>query len=74
MARGKNLPKSHEEKTAIKISEIVNDYNLDLEEVGRYFARVAPLVSYNRFMEIMEVADIEKENKNADRKKERQPW
>jgi len=62
MARGRNLPKSKEEKVAQKLSEIVNDYTLDLEEVGRYFYRVAPKVSYNRIVEIVEVAEFEREN------------
>jgi hypothetical protein len=62
MARGRNLPKTKEEKVAQKLSEIVNDYTLDLEEVGRYFYRVAPKVSYNRIIEIVEVAEFEREN------------
>jgi len=62
MARGRNLPKTKEEKVAQKLSEIVNDYTLDLEEVGRYFYRVAPKVSYNRIVEIVEVAEFEREN------------
>jgi hypothetical protein len=64
MARGRNLPKSKEEKVAVKLSEIVNDYTLDLEETGKYFFRVAPLVSYNRIMEITDVAEMEKRNYN----------
>jgi hypothetical protein len=63
MARGRRLPASKEEKVAIKLSDIVNDYTLDIEEVGRTFARVAPLVSYNRIMEITDVAQLEKEGK-----------
>lgn len=63
--RGKKLAKSLEEKVALKLSDIVNDYNLDLEEVGRYLARVAPRVSYNRIVEIVEVAELEKENQNV---------
>jgi hypothetical protein len=62
MARGRNLPKTKEEKVAQKLSEIVNDYTLDLEEVGRYFYRVSPKVSYNRIVEIVEVAEFEREN------------
>lgn len=58
----RRLPKSHEEKVALKLSDIVNDYNLNLDEVGRYLARVAPMVSYNRIKEIIEVAEIEKSN------------
>lgn len=65
MTRGRRLPKSYEEKVALKLSDIVNDYNLDLEETGRYLARVAPTVSYNRIKEIVEVAEIEKESKNV---------
>ena len=64
MARGKRLPKSLEEKTALQLSDIVNDYNLDLEETGRYLARVASMVSYNRIIEIVEVAEIEKASKH----------
>ena len=65
MARGRNLPKTKEEKVAQKLSEIVNDYTLDLKEVGRYFYRVAPKVSYNRIVEILEVAEFERENENV---------
>jgi hypothetical protein len=61
MARGRKLPASKEEKVAVKLSDIVNDYTLDIEEVGRSFARVAPLVSYNRVIDIAETAQLEKE-------------
>jgi hypothetical protein len=63
MARGRRLPPSKEEKIAVKLSDIVNDYTLDIEEVGRTFARVSPLVSYNRVIEIAEVAQLEREGK-----------
>lgn len=53
--------KTKEEKIAIQIAEIVNDYNLDLNEVGKYFARVANVVSYNRFLEVIEIAQVEKD-------------
>jgi hypothetical protein len=65
MPRGLRLPKTIEEKTALKLSEIVNDYNLNLDEVGRHFARVAPLVSYNRFIHIIETAEMERENQDV---------
>ena len=65
MARGIRLPKTREEKVALQLSEIVNDYNLNLDEVGKYFFRVAPKVSYNRIIEIVEVAEFEKENENV---------
>jgi hypothetical protein len=61
MARGIRLPASKEEKVAVKLSDIVNDYTLDIEEVGRSFARVAPTTSYNRVVDIVETAQLEKE-------------
>lgn len=64
MARGKKLPRTKEEKVAVRLTDLVNDYDLDLEETGRYLARVASMVSYNRIIEIVEVAEIEKASKH----------
>jgi hypothetical protein len=60
--RSIKIPISKEEKIAVKLSDIVNDYTLNLDEVGRYFYRVAPKVSYNRILDIVEVAELEREN------------
>ena len=62
--RSRRIPISKEEKIALKLSEIVNDYTLNLDEVGRHFFRVAPRVSYNRILDIVEVAELEKEATN----------
>ena len=62
MPRSIKIPISKEEKIAIKLSDIVNDYTLNLDEVGRYFYRVAPKVSYNRILDIVDVAEMEREN------------
>ena len=62
MPRSIKIPISKEEKIALKLSDIVNDYTLNLDEVGRYFYRVAPKVSYNRILDIVEVAELEREN------------
>ena len=62
MPRSIKIPTSKEEKIAIKLSDIVNDYTLDIAEVGRYFYKVAPTVSYNRIVEIVDVAEMEREN------------
>jgi hypothetical protein len=62
LPRSIRIPVSKEEKIARKLSEIVNDYTLDLDEVGRYFYRVAPKVSYNRILDIVDVAEMEREN------------
>ena len=65
MARSIKIPISKEEKIALKLSDIVNDYTLNLDEVGRYFFRVAPKVSYNRILDIVDVAEMERENTNV---------
>lgn len=65
MARSIKIPISKEEKIALKLSDIVNDYTLNLDEVGRYFFRVAPKVSYNRILDIVEVAELERENEDV---------
>ena len=65
MPRSIKIPISKEEKIALKLSDIVNDYTLNLDEVGRYFYRVAPKVSYNRILEIVDVAELERENANV---------
>jgi cell division protein FtsL len=65
LARSIKIPISKEEKIALKLSDIVNDYTLNLDEVGRYFFRVAPKVSYNRILDIVEVAELERENEDV---------
>ena len=65
MPRSIKIPISKEEKIALKLSDIVNDYTLNLDEVGRYFYRVAPRVSYNRIIDIVEVAEMERENQDV---------
>jgi len=64
LPRSIRIPMSKEEKIAVKMSDIVNDYTLDLTEVGRHFFRVAPTVSYNRVVEIVEIAEQEREAVN----------
>lgn len=65
MPRSIKIPISKEEKIALKLSDIVNDYTLNLDEVGRYFYRVAPKVSYNRILDIVDVAEMERENQDV---------
>jgi hypothetical protein len=64
LPRSIRIPISKEEKIAIKMSDIVNDYTLNLDEVGKHFFRVAPKVSYNRVVEIVEIAEQEREATN----------
>ena len=53
-----------EEKVAMRISAIVSDLRLDIEQVGEYLAEIAPSVSYNRLITIAESAQHHKEEKN----------
>jgi hypothetical protein len=64
LPRGIRIPISKEEKIAVKMSDIVNDYTLNLDEVGKYLFRVAPTVSYNRVVEIVDIAEREREATN----------
>jgi hypothetical protein len=64
LPRGIRIPISKEEKIAVKMSDIVNDYTLNLDEVGKYLFRVAPTVSYNRVVEIVDIAEREREAVN----------
>ncbi|MGA1590510.1 MAG: hypothetical protein ACO36B_06895 [Methylophilaceae bacterium] len=52
-----------EEKVAMRISAIVSDLRLDIEQVGEYLAVIAPSVSYNRLITIAESAQHHKEEK-----------
>lgn len=52
---------TEEERVAKKLTTIVSDLRLDLEQVGRYLARTSPNVSFNRLIEIAESAQYEKE-------------
>ena len=55
--------KSENEKVAEKMTLLVNDLTLDLDQIGEYIARSAPNVTYRRFMEIAEAARFEREEK-----------
>ncbi len=57
----RRIAKTKEERVAEKISEILSDVRIDLDQVGVYLARFRPNVSYNRLMIIAESAEWEKE-------------
>ena len=50
-----------EEKVARSMIELVNDYTLDLDSVGRYVGEQAPTVLYNRLDVIIDSARYTKE-------------
>lgn len=55
---------SHEEKVAIKITELLKDSTLELDQVGIYVARVRPSYLLTRLGEIVEAADYERDDLN----------
>lgn len=52
--------RSKNEIVANKISEMVNDLTLDLDQIGTYIAQ-EPTVTYRRVVEIAEAAKYERE-------------
>jgi hypothetical protein len=59
----RRLHKTYEEKVAEKISDLLADVRLNLDQVGIYLARNTNL-GYNRLMLIAESAEWEKELEN----------
>jgi len=53
--------KTDEEQVATKLTNLVNDLTLDIEQVGIYLARQAPNVSFRRLNEVIDSANNEKE-------------
>lgn len=58
----RRLPPSKELKVASKISDLVNDITLDLDQVGVFLA-TNNAMTYRRVMEIMEAAQWHKEER-----------
>lgn len=56
---------SDEEKTAVKISDLLSDHRMNLDRVGIYVARLEPSSSYRRLMIVAEAADEEWESRNG---------
>jgi hypothetical protein len=59
---------SNEEKVALKIAQLTDSVTLDLDQVGRYLAKM-PNTYYNRLMIMIESAEWEKENGGYDQEK-----
>lgn len=59
------MRKSNEEKVAETIAEKLDSSTLNLDEVGRYVARM-PTIYYNRLMVVAESAEWEKEKAGYD--------
>jgi hypothetical protein len=55
------LPTSQEEKVAKRIGDLLSDFHLDLEQVGKYIAVALPYTIYARSIEVLESAQYNKE-------------
>lgn len=60
----RKLQLTKEQKIAKKITELVNDVTLDLDEVGKTIANAHPTITYNRVILLAEAAVEEKQNAN----------
>ena len=58
--------KSNEERVAEKLAGHLNDFQLDLEAVGRYIG-LQPFILYSRFMEVLDSAYYAKTNQETAR-------
>ena len=56
------VPISQEEKVAKRIGDLLSDFHLDLEQVGKYIAVALPYTIYARSIEVLEAAQYNKEN------------
>ena len=61
----RRIQQTKELKVATKISDLVNDLTLDLDQVGIYLA-TNNTTTYRRVMEIAEAAQYEKEERLHD--------
>ena len=59
---------SNEEKVALKIAQLTDSVTLDLDQVGKYLAKM-PNTHYNRIMLMIESAEWEKENGGYDQER-----
>lgn len=55
---------SNEEKVAIRITELLKDSTLNLDQVGIYVARIKPTYLFSRLGDIVEAADQERDEIN----------
>ena len=60
----RKLQLTKEQKIAKKMTELVSDVTLDLDEVGKTIANAQPTITYNRIILVAEAAVEEKNNAN----------
>lgn len=55
------MKKTDEEKVAIKMSKLLSDITLNLDDIGKYYARLEPSYHINRLYVVAGAAEEEKE-------------
>lgn len=61
MRRISNSIHTDEEKAAKKLTQAIQDLNLDIERVGFYVANAMPHLHYARLVEVVESAQYQKQ-------------
>lgn len=64
MYRIRKATQTKEEKVAVKLANIVNDFTLDIEAVGKFLATAVPHILYARLIEVLESAQYQHETGN----------
>lgn len=64
MYRISRAVETKEEKVAKKLANIVTDFTLDIEAVGKFLATAVPHILYARLIEVLESAQYQYETKN----------
>ena len=62
MYRIRRATQTKEEKVAIKLANIVTDFTLDIEAVGKFLATAVPHILYARLIEVLESAVYQHES------------
>lgn len=64
MYRIRKATQTKEEKVAVKLANIVTDFTLDIEAVGKFLATAVPHILYARLIEVLESAQYQNETGN----------
>lgn len=65
MYRIRKATQTKEEKVAIKLANVLTDFTLDIEAVGKFLAEAVPHILYARLIEVLESAQYQHETGNT---------
>jgi len=63
MYRIQRATQTKEEKVATRIAQMLTDFTLDIEAVGKFLATAVPHLLYTRVIEVLESAKFQNENR-----------